>query len=175
MIRLAKIDEIISLNELIELSARELSRDDYSQEEIEAAISYIFGVDTDLIFDQTYYVIEEAGVAVACGGWSKRKTLFGGNQFDSRDSGFLDPQLEPAKIRAFFVHPAYARRGLGTQLLTHCEQEAVKHGFSQAEMMATLPGVKLYEKLGYKIISKEDSQLPNGVSIPFMRMSKRIG
>ena len=172
MIRLAVLSEISTLNKLIEQSARALSQDDYSSEEIEGAISYVFGVDTELVEDKTYYVIEERGVILACGGWSKRKTLFGGNQFIARESGLLDPKIDAAKIRAFFVNPDYARRGLGKTLLRYCEQQAVAHGFSSIEMMATLPGVKLYQACGYLSVGEEVHNLPNGVPLRFLRMIK---
>jgi GNAT superfamily N-acetyltransferase len=172
MIRTATFDEISSLNRLIAQSARELSQDIYSPEEIEGAISYVFGVDSELLDDQSYYVIEENGTIVACGGWSRRKTLFGGNQFHERKAGFLNPEVDAAKIRTFFVHPQHSRKGLGKMLLDYCEQQAVAHGFSSMEMMATLPGMKLYQACGYLSLSKEQHLLPNGVLLRFVRMGK---
>ena len=146
-IRLTNIAEVKALNELITISARELSRDLYSEREIEGAIQYIFGVDTELVKDRTYFVIEKNGEIAGCGGWSKRKTLFGGNQFLGRkEATYLDPSTEAAKIRAFFIHPKFSRQGLGSMLLMHCEHEARLNGFNQLEMMATLPGVKLYPR-----------------------------
>ncbi len=174
IIRVAVMSELEHLNQLIALSARALSQDDYSIEEIESAIVHVFGVDTELVEDQTYFVIEENGVLLACGGWSRRKTLFGGNQFDARKSGFLDPKTDPAKIRAFFVHPDHARQGLGKMLLTHCEQQAVAFGFTSLEMMATLPGVKLYQICGYIPTSEEELLLSNGVPLRLVRMTKKI-
>lgn len=174
MLRLATINDIPALNKLIEESARTLSKNDYSNEEIEGAIRYVFGVDTELVEDKTYYVIENDGITQACGGWSKRKTLFGGNQFDQRESGYLDPNIDAAKIRAFFVHPDYARRGLGTVLLNYCEQQAMAHGFSRTEMMATLPGVKLYQAMGYSALCEIEYLLPNGVPLKFIHMIKNI-
>src|SRR5215510_14818620 len=94
-----------AIKQLIAASARHLSREHYNDEQIEAAIATVFGVDTDLIEDGTYFVAESEGMLAGCGGWSKRKTLFGGDQFTSRDAGYLDPETEPAKIRAFFIHP----------------------------------------------------------------------
>lgn len=174
-IRPAVMDEINSLNQLIEQSARVLSQEDYTKEEIEGAITYIFGVDSELIEDQTYYVIEEQGALLACGGWSKRKTLFGGNQCNSREAGYLDPKMEAAKIRAFFVHPNFARKGLGRKLLDYCEQQALANGFLKIEMMATLPGVKLYQAFGYTGLDKVNHTLPNGVNLRLLRMSKNLG
>ncbi|KTD00408.1 GNAT family N-acetyltransferase [Fluoribacter gormanii] len=174
MIRKARIDEITNLNKLIEHSARGLSQEDYSKHEIEGAIHFIFGVDKELIQDQTYYVIENEGVVVACGGWSKRKTLFGGDQCKTREEGFLNPQKDYAKIRAFFVHPNHARQGLGTMLLEYCEQQALFHGFTKMEMMATLPGVKLYQVCGYQIIGPEYFTLPDGQKFKMLKMIKHL-
>lgn len=174
-IRSAKIEEVQTLNELITLSARELSRDDYSKEQIESAIQYIFGVDTELVNDHTYFVIEKNGEIAGCGGWSRRKTLFGGNQFAGREnSNFLDPSKDAAKIRAFFIHPKFARQSLGSLLLKHCERQALLYGYARLEMMATLPGVKLYKKLGYQDVSDELVVLPNKISLEFVRMSKDL-
>ncbi len=173
-IRVALSSEIKDLNELIAESARSLCKQDYTPEEIESAIAYVFGVDTDLVLDKTYYVIEVHGKLVACGGWSKRQTLFGGNQFSSRDSNFLDPEKDPAKIRAFFVHPEYARKGLGKKLLVHCEEEAKRNGFSKVEMMATLTGVRLYQTQDYVALEQIDHELPNECRLKFMRMKKEL-
>ncbi len=174
MIRPATIDEIKFLNELIVQSARGLSQEDYTKEEIEDAITYVFGIDTELIEDQTYYVIEKDGVYMACGGWSKRRTLFGGNQCKTRESGYLDPFKDPAKIRAFFVHPNHARKGLARTLLEYCEQQARLEGFSKIEMMSTLPGVKFYQTCGYEFGAEENYALPNGNFIKFVKMSKSL-
>lgn len=174
-VRLATVDDVKTLNELITVSARELSRNIYSDQEIEGAIKYVFGVDTELVNDRTYFVIEKDGELAGCGGWSKRKTLFGGNQFSGREEPqYLDPSKEAAKIRAFFIHPKFARQGLGSKLLGYCEQQAHKNGFTQLEMMATLPGVKLYSKFDYKAVSDEIVMLPNGVPLKFVRMSKNL-
>jgi GNAT superfamily N-acetyltransferase len=174
-IRLANIDDVKTLNELITVSARELSKDIYSEQEIEGAIQYVFGVDTELVKDMTYFVIEKDGEIAGCGGWSKRKTLFGGSQFSGREEAvYLDPSKDAAKIRAFFIHPKFARQGLGSTLLKHCEHEALLNGFTQLEMMATLPGVKLYTTLAYKAVSDEVVTLPNNVPLRFVRMMKNL-
>lgn len=174
IIRVALSSEIQAVNDLIAASARLLCKQDYSPDVIESAIAYVFGVDTLLVEDKTYYVIEDQGKLIACGGWSKRKTLFGGNQFNIRDNSFLDPEKDPAKIRAFFVHPNYARQGLGKKLLNHCEEEAKKNGFSKVEMMATLTGAKLYQTQGYVTLTPEDYKLPNGCMLKFIRMRKEM-
>lgn len=174
-IRLANINDVKILDELITLSARELSRTIYTEQEIEGAIQYVFGVDNELIKDMTYFVIEKDGEIAGCGGWSKRKTLFGGNQFTGRaEADYLDPSKDAAKIRAFFIHPKCARQGLGSLLLNHCEREARLHGFTQLEMMATLPGVKLYSSFAYRTVSDEVVILPNNVPLRFVRMLKTL-
>jgi N-acetylglutamate synthase-like GNAT family acetyltransferase len=172
MLRVATMNEIPAINNLIEQSVRALCKDDYTSEEIESAIKYVFGVDTELVEDKTYYIIENEGAIQACGGWSKCKTLFGGNQFSARELGFLDPKTDAAKIRAFFVSPDHARQGLGTLLLQYCEQQAFVQGFSKTEMMATLSGVKLYQTRGYVALHEKKHLLPNGVSLTFMHMAK---
>ena len=174
-IRLANMNDVTILNELIAISARELSHGIYSEQEIEGAIEYVFSVDTELVHDRTYYVIEKNGEIAGCGGWSKRKTLFGGNQFLGREeAAYLEPPKDAAKIRAFFIHPKFARHGLGIALLRHCEREASINGFTQLEMMATLPGVKLYAVMEYKAISNEVVMLPNHVPLKFVRMMKNL-
>ena len=174
MIRPARLDEIPELETLIRLSARALSRDDYSDAEIEACVAHVFGVDSELVADGTYSVVEEGGHAVACGGWSRRKTLFGGDNYEGRESGFLDPATDAAKIRAFFVHPNFARRGLGTLILRHCEHEARAAGFTRMEMMATLPGVKLYRTLGYAGDTPQVFDMPNGIPVTFVPMYRQL-
>lgn len=174
MIRPASFDEIPALESLIALSARHLSTADYTPEQIESAIAHVFGVDSELVKDGSYFVVEENGEYLACGGWSKRKTLFGGDRFAGRESGLLNPAVDAAKIRAFFVHPAHARKGIGRALLAHCEAEARRHGFTQAELMATLPGVKLYRQEGYTGDTIEHFRQPDGVEVPFLPMRKSL-
>jgi GNAT superfamily N-acetyltransferase len=159
---------------LIAESARHLSRDDYADAQIEAAIATVFGVDTDLIHDGTYFVADKNGTLIGCGGWSRRKTLFGGDQFSNRDTGMLDPATEPAKIRAFFIHPAHARKGVARAILSACEREAKEHGFRALELMATLPGVKFYEACGYSKEGNFDLKLPDGVKLELVPMRKEL-
>ncbi len=166
--------DVPALEALIAVSARGLSRDDYSETEIEALVAHVFGVDSELVGDGTHLMIEVEGRPVACGGWSRRRTLFGGDRYADRESGFLDPAVDAAKIRAFFVHPDFARQGLGTRLLNACEQAARAAGFTCMEMMATLPGVKLYRALGYAGDAPQILDLPNGVTVTFVPMSKTI-
>jgi GNAT superfamily N-acetyltransferase len=165
-------DEIASL---IAESVRGLSSDVYSKEQIELSITSVFGVDEDVINDNTYFVVETDGAVVGCGGWSRRKTLYGASVYaTSRDPEFADPRIDASKIRAFFIHPKYARQGIGTAILRACEAEAKAHGFTSAEMMATLPGVKLYRKHGYT--GDESVRIPvgEGVVIECIRMKKAL-
>ncbi|KTD77183.1 GNAT family N-acetyltransferase [Legionella waltersii] len=174
-IRLANLKEVDTLNQLIIHSANDLSQGFYTKEEIQGAVQFVFGVDTQLIVDGTYFVVEENRIIVACGGWSKRETLFGGNQFKEREEdSVLDPHVDAAKIRAFFVHPEHARKGHGSTLLKHCEQHALTQGFSKFEMMATLPGVKLYEKSGYSKQLEQLIELPNQICVRFVHMMKYL-
>ena len=137
------------LEQLIADSARVLGRNDYTAVQIAAALGTAWGVDTELIRDGTYFVVERSGHVVACGGWSRRKTLFGADGGSGRDSGTLDPARDAARIRAFFVHPDWARRGIGRSLLEWCEAEARAAGFRSAELGATAPGERLYAAHGY--------------------------
>lgn len=171
-IRRARAADIPALEALIAASARGLSAGDYSGEQIEGALRGAFGVDTQLIRDGSYFVIEAVGRFAGCGGWSRRRTLFGSDARADRDATELDPATDAAKIRAFFIHPDFARRGLGTWLLTHCERDAAAHGFRRLEMMATLPGIRLYAARGYSGDRYVDWPLGDGTTIRFLPMSK---
>jgi GNAT superfamily N-acetyltransferase len=173
-IRKATLDDRPAVERLIEASARSLSRADYSERQIEAAVASVFGVDTDLILDGTYFVAEREGALVGCGGWSRRRTLFGGDRYAARDPGELDPLTEPAKIRAFFVHPDYARRGVARAILSACEGEARARGFRSLELMATLPGVRLYRACGYVGDERVAYEVGDGVRIEFVPMRKDL-
>ena len=174
IIRKANLDDRAAIERLIMASARNLSRGDYSEQQIEAALRTVFGVDTNLILDGTYFVAESLGTLIGCGGWSKRRTLFGGDQFAVRDSSELDPQTEPAKIRAFFIHPDYARKGIGRAILSRCESEARAYGFRSLELMATLPGLKLYRDCGYEGVERVEYEIEEGVRIEFVPMRKDL-
>lgn len=166
------MSDVDALNTVIAASARGLSRDDYTPQQVEGALRGAFGVDTQLIRDGSYFVIECDGRIAGCGGWSRRRTLFGSDARDGRDATELDPAKDAAKIRAFFIHPDFARRGLGTLLLERCEREAVMFGFRRFEMMATLPGIRLYEARGYAGSKRIEWPLGDGLTIPFLPMSK---
>jgi len=163
-----------ALRVLIARSARELGAQDYRPEQVEGALKGAFGVDSQLIDDGTYFVVETQGKIVGCGGWSRRRTLFGGDAHRQRDAAELDPRVDAAKIRAFFVDPDHARRGIGRALLERCESEARVHGFRRFELMGTLPGVRLYEALGYKRGAMVHYPVADGVNIEFIPMSKEV-
>lgn len=174
-LRKATLDDLSVLHGLIARSIKELGASDYSQAQIDAALRGAFGVDTALIRDGTYFVaVTDTDEVVACGGWSRRRTLFGSDTRAERDETGLDPRTDAAKIRAFFVDPAHARQGIGRALLERSESEAKEAGFSTLELMATLPGVRLYEKCGYLAGEPVTYPLPDGQSIRFVPMRKRV-
>lgn len=173
-VRRATLEDREAITRLIAESARQLSREHYADPQIEGAIASVFGVDSDLIEDGTYFVAEQDGTLIGCGGWSRRKTLFGGDQFSNRDAGMLDPATDPAKIRAFFVHPEHARKGVARAILSVCEREAKAHGFGALELMATLPGVDFYQASGYSLDGNFDLDLENGVKLPLVPMHKQL-
>lgn len=169
------MQDIADIGALISESVRGLGRPYYSDRQIEFSIRSVFGVDTDLITDGTYFVAEIEHKIVGCGGWSKRRTLYGASIYaESRNDELLDPAVDAAKIRAFFVHPDAARQGIGKAILDRCEEEAEKSGFRSAEMMATLPGVPLYSVCGYAGDEKVDVSVGEGESIVCVRMSKQL-
>jgi GNAT superfamily N-acetyltransferase len=173
-IRKALLADVPTLESLIARSARGLSTEDYRPSQVEGALKGAFGVDSQLLKDQTYFVVEEDGNIVGCGGWSFRSTLFGGDARAGRDAAMLDPLTQAAKIRAFFVDPSRTRRGIGSLLLERCEQEARVHGFSRVELMATLPGVKLYAARGYVGTEMVRYEVGPGESIEFVPMHKGL-
>jgi GNAT superfamily N-acetyltransferase len=176
IIRKAIFEDRTKIEKLIAESVRGLSRDDYDARQIELSIKTVFGVDTELIADGTYFIAETRdGKIAGCGGWSRRKTLYGASVYShSRDSELLNPETDAAKIRAFFIHPDFARKGLGTLILEKCEREAGAHGFKSAEMMATLPGVKLYAVRGYSGDEKIEVPLGENTNIICIKMRKNL-
>lgn len=174
-IRRARLEDGRALRDLIAASARGLSREEYDEAQVESALATgVFGVDTELIADGTYFVAEAEEEIVGCGGWSRRRTLFGGDRFAARESEALDPAREAAKVRAFFVDPAWARRGIGRRILARCEAEARAGGFRALEMMATLPGLGFYQASGYAIDERVEYEMDDGVRIELARMSKSL-
>ena len=179
-VRTAVAADIPRLRELIDASVRGLQADDYSSAQIEGALQSVYGIDSQLIADATYFVGEiadpltpEARI-VGCGGWSRRKTLFGGDQFARREDSLLDPAQDAAKIRAFFVHPEWARRGIGSLILDACENAALAAGFTRLEMGATLSGLAFYRARGYAEAENQMVSLSNGEALPIVRMAKEI-
>lgn len=174
-LRLARESDRPAMQALLTRSVRDLSRDHYSPEQIDAALRHIFGIDGTLIRDGTYFVVEVGEVIAACGGWSRRRTLFGGDQASGRSDELADPAIDAAKIRAFYVDPAFARRGIGRLLLNAARDAARAAGFTRLELMATLPGVPLYTALGFGPTGSYEQVLPDGVRVPFVPMEMRIG
>jgi GNAT superfamily N-acetyltransferase len=216
-VRPAVEEEIPALRELIELSVRQLQAEDYTVEQRESALKTVFGVDSQLVADQTYLVVEANSVydekdgqsealkakfrqklsektvsgtlalglgvdvdypelqpvIVACGGWSKRKTLYGGDKWHAREDSLLDPRVDAAKIRAFFIHPSWARRGIGTLLLDACESAARASGFTRFEMGATLTGAKLFGARGYHAVKNIEVPIGSGLTLPVIHMEKQ--
>jgi len=139
---------------------------------MEAALGPVFGVDRQLIRDGTYFVVEGAGQIVGCGGWSKRKTLYSGDRDRAGEDAELNPQIDPARIRAFFVHPDWARRGIGRSILLCCEAAALKAGFRHAELVATLTGEPLYARFGYTVVERYEAPMADRLTLPVVRMAK---
>jgi GNAT superfamily N-acetyltransferase len=176
-IRAARPSDIDELRSLIELSVRRLQRNDYTPAQIEGALGHALGLDTQLIEDGTYLAavpLSNPDAIGGCGGWSFRRTLYGSDHGPPRETGLLDPATEPAKIRAIFVHPEWARQGLGTQILKHCEDAAQRAGFRSLEMGSTLTGVPLYSLKGYERREDVGVPLPNGEVLPIVHMVKRL-
>ena len=173
-IRKASLEDRAKIQQLIAESARGLSREHYDDAQIEAAIASMFGVDTDLIEDGTYFVAESEGELVGSGGWSRRRTLFGGDQYATRDRSYIDPATDPARIRAFFVHPDHARKGIAQAILARCESEATAHGFRALELLSTLPGVKFYKACGYAEQGSIDLDLTENIKLGFVPMRKEL-
>ena len=183
-IRPALPADVPVLRALIHASVRELQAQDYTQAQIDGALQTVFGVDSQLIADGTYLVADATDTPdvatggkpalAGCGGWSKRRTLFGGDAWTAREDSLLDPARDAAKIRAFFVHPAWARRGVGTLILDACEAAARAAGFMRYEMGATLTGAKLFGVKGYVAVRQIQVPLMNGASLPVIHMEKRL-
>ncbi len=205
-IRLAAARDIPELRRLIEASVLGLQAGDYSPSQLKRALEVVYGVDTQLIADGTYFVAEAATNnaatndeaanyeqtaaakpepelsqpmisrprIVGCGGWSRRKTLYGGDQFAGREDSLLDPAIDAAKIRAFFVHPAWARRGIGALILEACESAVKAGGFHRLEMGATLTGIPFYKAKGYEELGHADVSLGAELSLPIVRMAKNV-
>lgn len=178
-LRLATEEDIPPLHALIEASVRGLQAADYTPAQIEGALGTVLGLDTQLIADRTYFVAESLDQSAkarerlaGCGGWSKRKTLFGADRGPGREPDLLDPATDAAKVRAIFVHPDFARRGLGSLILAAVENAARDAGFRSFEMGSTLTGVPLYRLKGYVEVESIAVPLWNGEALPVVKMVK---
>jgi len=171
--RIAKSDDMPALQQLMTAAIRELLPQFLSPEKVEASFA-VMGVDSQLIEDGTYFILEEDGVMAGCGGWSRRATLFGHNHTAGRDSRLLDPKSEPARVRAMYTAPGFVRRGVGRQILELCEAAARAEGFTRTELGATKGGEPLYSACGYVEIERLEVPTPNGVTVPITRMGKQL-
>ena len=172
--RLATSADIDALTALMALSIGTLQRDFLNDAQI-AASRMVMGLDTQLIADQTYFAIEEAGQIIGCGGWSLRATLHGGDHSAAlRNAALLDPAQDEARVRAMYTHPQFTRRGIGRLVLSLCEAAALEAGFSRVVLMATLSGEPLYRACGYHEIERINEEAVAGVVVPLIRMGKLL-
>ena len=172
-IRAATGDDIPALARLAEQAMEELLKRFLSPEQVRASRE-IMGIDTQLIEDGTYFIVELDSAITGCGGWSRRATHFGGDHSPGRDGRLLDPAYEPARIRAMYTHPAYTRRGIGRAVLSHCESAAAQEGFRTVELVATMSGVSLYRACGYRSMAAFNEHTPSGIAVPLLRMRKEL-
>ena len=173
-LRLAREADVPALEVLIPLSVRALQARYYSEEQMEAALGRIFGVDRQLIRDGTYFVVEQDGGILGCGGWSRRRSLYGGDSGRESEDGMLDPQRDAARMRAFFVHPAWARQGIGRSIMAVCERAIFESGFRTVDIVATLAGEPLYASFGYAVAERYDIEMVGGLKLPVVGMTKSI-
>jgi GNAT superfamily N-acetyltransferase len=175
MLHVARLTDVAAIESIMRESLVHIGRQWYEPRQIESAVKHIAIADPQIIRDGTYYVIEEDAAVVACGGWSRREKLFAGSHdAGADDSRLLDPASEAARIRAMFVHPDHARRGLGRLILRTSEEEAAAAGFRRFELMALLPGVPLYATCHYRSLDEAQIELPDGVTLSAIRMAKDV-
>jgi GNAT superfamily N-acetyltransferase len=172
--RLARESDIPALEALIPLSVHTLQAPYYSIAQMEEALGPVFGVDGQLIRDGTYFVVEHEGVIVGCGGWSRRRSLYGGDNGRAGEDELLDPQHDAARVRAFFVHPEWAQRGIGRSIMVTCERAIERAGFRNVEIVATLAGEPLYTAFGYAVTERYEIPIAAGLKLPVVRMAKRM-
>jgi GNAT superfamily N-acetyltransferase len=173
-LRLAREEDIQTLEVLIPLSVRELQAPFYSPAQMEAALGPVFGVDRQLVSDGTYFVVEHSGRIVGCGGWSRRSAVFGGDRVRCATDAAIDPARDPARIRAFFIHPDWARHGIGRSILSACESAVCAAGFRDAVLVATLAGEPFFASSGYIVAERYEVPLSDGLKLPVVRMVKRF-
>ena len=172
-LRLARPEDMPQLRALMDAAIGRLQTPFLSAEQVAASFS-IMGLDSQLIADGAYFVVEIDGRIAGCGGWSRRATLFGGDHSTGRDARMLDPAVEPARVRAMYTHPDFTRRGVGRAILAACEAAAAREGFTACELAATLAGEPLYRACGYEAIEPFMATTPEGVEVPLIRMGKPI-
>jgi GNAT superfamily N-acetyltransferase len=173
-LRLAREADVPAIEELIVLSVRALQAPYYSPAQMETALGTVFGTDKQLIRDGTYFVAESGGALIGCGGWSRRRSLYGGDSGRENEDGLLDPRRDAARIRAFFVHPEWARRGIGRSIMIACEHAIIEAGFRTVEIVATLAGEPLYGSFGCAVEERYEIALAGGLGLPVVRMTKRL-
>ena len=170
-IRLATRGDLPALEALMARSIRELIGACLPPPQVEASFE-IMGMDSALVDDGTYFAVDHAGTLVGCGGWGRRATLFGGDHSNGRDARLLDPAFEPARIRAMYTHPAYARRGIGKLVLAQCEEAARAAGFRALALVATVSGEPLYRAAGYTVVDRIEVPTSSGITVPCANMRK---
>jgi GNAT superfamily N-acetyltransferase len=173
-LRLARAEDISDLERLIPISVHALQSAFYSEAQRRAALGPVFGVDRQLIRDGTYFVVEHGGLIVGCGGWSGRESVFGGDAGRPEAGKVLDPASDPARVRAFFVHPDWTRRGIGKTILSACESAMTACGFRNAMLVATLAGEPLYASCGYTAARRYEIPLANDLTLPVVEMRKHL-
>ena len=171
-IRTARLEELPALNALMDLAIGELLTPFLTEAEI-ASSRAIMGLDTQLVTDGTYFVVEEGGALAGCGGWSRRATMYGGDVSPGRDPALLDPSKDAARVRAMYTHPAFVRRGVGRMVLAQCELAARAEGFTRAELVATMAGLPLYRACGYQVVERFTDDR-GGAPVPLARMVKAL-
>jgi ribosomal protein S18 acetylase RimI-like enzyme len=173
-IRLARLDEAHAIESLIERSVRILQAPDYTEAQREGALGTVFGVDRQLIKDGSYLVAEQHGKLVGCGGWSRRSAVFGADALTGADNAEMRPGTDPARIRAFFIEPGHERQGIGSTIMCACEEAAFAYGFTELELVSTVTGEILYARHGFSVVERFETRLPNGHSLPVIRMRKTL-
>jgi len=171
--RLATLNDLPELHALMDMSIRKLIGAFLDPQQVEASFE-LMGVDTNLITDETYFALEQDNKLIGCGGWSRRATLFGGDHTSGRDARLLDPVTEPARVRAMYTHPDYARKGIGRFILSLCEEAAKQEGFSSLQLMSTVAGEPLYGAYGFRVLERVLVPTSSGINIPLIRMTKSI-
>jgi GNAT superfamily N-acetyltransferase len=174
LLRLAQESDVPALEALIPLSVHGLQAAYYSPSQMAAAIGPVFGVDRQLILDGTYFVAEHDGRVIGCGGWSRRRSLYGGDGGRAGEDALLDPARDAARVRAFFVHPGWARRGIGRSIMSACENAISQAGFRTVEIVATLAGEPLYAAFGYAVAERYEITMPGGLGLPVVRMHRQM-